>query len=107
MLLSTVSDCFSTLQSCVQKHLTKFLKLKMTMGVKDFMSFAGGDRGKEPTYHCRRHKRHRFCLLGWEEPLEWGMAIHSSIPAWRISQTEEPGGLQSTGLQEPAMTEAT
>ena len=37
--------------------------------------------------------------LGWEEPLEKGMATHSSILAWRISWTEEPGGLQSMGSQ--------
>jgi len=37
--------------------------------------------------------------LGWEDPLEKGMAIHSSILARRIPQTEEPGGLQSMGLQ--------
>ena len=35
--------------------------------------------------------------LGWEDPLEKGMAIHSSILVWRISWTEEPGGLQSMG----------
>ena len=32
--------------------------------------------------------------LGWEDPLEKGMATHSSILAWRIPWTEEPGGLQ-------------
>ena len=37
--------------------------------------------------------------LGQEDPLEKGMAAHSSIPAWRIPWTEEPGGLQSMGLQ--------
>ena len=37
--------------------------------------------------------------LGWEDPLEEGMATHSSILAWKISWTEEPGGLQSTGSQ--------
>ena len=37
--------------------------------------------------------------LGQEDPLEEGMAIHSSILAWRISWTEEPGGLQSMGSQ--------
>ena len=37
--------------------------------------------------------------LGWEDPLEEGMATHSSIPAWIIPQTEEPGGLHSIGLQ--------
>ena len=38
-------------------------------------------------------------FLGWEDPLEKGMATHSSILAWRIPWTEEPGGLQSTGSQ--------
>ena len=37
--------------------------------------------------------------LNWEDPLEEGMATHSSILAWRISWTEEPGRLQSTGSQ--------
>ena len=37
--------------------------------------------------------------LGWEDPLEEGMATHSSILAWRIPWTEEPEGLQSTGSQ--------
>ena len=35
--------------------------------------------------------------LGWEDPQEEGMAIHSSILAWRIPWTEEPGGLQTVG----------
>ena len=37
--------------------------------------------------------------LGWEDPLEKEMATHSSILAWRIPWTEEPGGLHSMGLQ--------
>ena len=37
--------------------------------------------------------------LGWEDPLEEGMATHSSILVWEIPWTEEPGGLQSIGLQ--------
>ena len=37
--------------------------------------------------------------LGQEDPLEWGMATHSGILAWKTPWTEEPGGLQSTGLQ--------
>ena len=36
---------------------------------------------------------------GWDNPLEECMATHSSILAWRIPWTEEPGGLQSMGLQ--------
>ena len=38
--------------------------------------------------------------LGWEDPLEKGMAIHSSIPVWRIPWTEKPGELQSMGSQQ-------
>ena len=37
--------------------------------------------------------------LCWEDPLEEGMATHSSILAWRIPWTEEPGGVQSMGSQ--------
>ena len=37
--------------------------------------------------------------LGWEDPPEKETATHSSILAWRIAWTEEPGGLQSMGLQ--------
>ena len=38
-------------------------------------------------------------FLGWEDPLEKEMVTHSSILAWKISWTQEPGGLQSMGLQ--------
>ena len=41
----------------------------------------------------------RVGSLGWEDPLEEGMATHSSILAGRIPWTEEPGGLQSIGSQ--------
>ena len=37
--------------------------------------------------------------LGWEDPLEEGMATHSSVLSWRIPWTEEPDGLQSMGSQ--------
>ena len=40
----------------------------------------------------------QFLSLGWEAPLEEEMATHSSILAWRIPWTEEPGGLLSMGL---------
>ena len=41
----------------------------------------------------------RVRSLGWEDPLEEGMATHSRILAWRIPWTEKPGGLQSVGSQ--------
>ena len=43
--------------------------------------------------------------LGWEDPLEKEMATHSNILAWGIPWTEEPGGLQSMGLNESDTTE--
>ena len=46
--------------------------------------------------------------LGQEDPLERGLATHSSILAWRIPWTEEPGGLYGLwGCKEPDMTEVT
>ena len=61
--------------------------------------FPGGPSGKEPTCQCRRLKKCRVWSLGREDPLEEGMATHSSIHAWRIPWTEEPGGLQCIGSQ--------
>ena len=54
--------------------------------------------GKESACNARA-KGMQVQALGWEDPLEEGMATHSSILAWRISWTEEPGSLQSTGPQ--------
>ena len=56
--------------------------------------FPGGARGKELTCQCRRHKRHKF--NPWIRKIPW---IHSSILAWRIPLTEEPGRLQSMRSQ--------
>ena len=44
-------------------------------------------------------------FLSWEDPLEKEIATHSSILAWRIPWTEEPGGLQTMGSKELDMTE--
>ena len=46
----------------------------------------------------------RVLSLGWEDPLEKEMATHSSILAWIIPWTEEPGRLQSMGSQELDIT---
>ena len=47
------------------------------------------------------HETQEACVwaLGHKDPLEEGLATHSSILAWRIPRTEEPGGLQPMGLQ--------
>ena len=47
----------------------------------------------------------RVQSLGWDDPLEKGLATLSSILAWRIPWTEEPGGLQSMGSQRVGHTE--
>ena len=59
------------------------------------LGFPGGSAGKNPPAVWEIWVQ----SLGWEDPLEEGMATHSSILAWRITWTEEPCGLQSTGLQ--------
>ena len=58
--------------------------------------------GKESTYNAGDAGRHEF-----EEPLEEGMAIHSSILALRIPWTEQPGGYRPWGCKKSDMTEAT
>ena len=50
-------------------------------------------------------KETQIWSLGGEDPLEKEMPTHSSILAWRIPWTEEPGGLQSTGYKESDTTE--
>ena len=45
------------------------------------------------------HRRGRVWSLGWEDPLEEGLATHCSVLAWRIPWAEKPGGLQFMGLQ--------
>ena len=57
--------------------------------------FLGGSDGKESAHNTED----LGSIPGWEDPLEEGMAAHSSILAWRIPWMEEPGGLQSMGSQ--------
>ena len=64
---------------------SKFLKFNT------YMAFSGGLEDKASACNAGDP--------GWKDPLEKEMATHSSILAWRIPWTEEPGGLQSTGSQ--------
>ena len=59
-----------------------------------YMGFPGNSDSRERTCQCRKVQS-----VGREDPLEKGMATHSSVLAWRIPWTEEPGGLQSMGSQ--------
>ena len=68
------------------------------------MGFAGGAHGKEPTYHCRRHKRHRFDRQVGRNPQR---RAWPPTPVFLPGESheEEPGRLQCTGLQESDMAE--
>ena len=66
----------------------------MTVG-KHIMGIPGGSVVKNPPANAGD----LGLIPGWEGPLEKGMTAHSSILAWRIPWTEEPGGSQSMGLQ--------
>ena len=61
------------------------------------MSLLEGAKGKELS--CQETEEMQVQTLGWENTLEEGTATRSSILAWRLSWTEEPGGLQSIGEQ--------
>ena len=63
------------------------------------MSYFPSDAsGEESACQCSRCKRRGFSRsLGWQDPLEKEMANHSSILAWRLPWTEEPGRPRSTG----------
>ena len=67
-----------------------------------FWGFLRGTSSKETAFQCRRNAG---LILGSERPLEEGMTTHSSILAWRIPWTEEPGRVQAMGSQESDMTE--
>ena len=58
-----------------------------------------GFSGKESACQFKKMQEMRVWSLGWEDPLEEEMAIHSSILVWKIPRTEEPGGLQFLGSQ--------
>ena len=71
-----------------------------------FMGLPGGTSGKELA--CKAGDARVVGLIpGSGRPLEEGMATHSSVLAWRSPGTEEPGGLQSIGVQRLDRTEAT
>ena len=84
---------------CVCVHKTYVCVYMYIIG-----SFSGGTVVKNPAANARAEGVW-VQSLGQEDPLEEETATHSSILAWRIPWTEEPGGLQSTELQESDTTE--
>ena len=74
---------------------TRLKRLSSSSGSKVSSGLPRWSSGKEPTCQCKRRKRHWLDPWVGEEPLQEGMATHSSILAWRIPWTEAPCGLQS------------
>ena len=67
--------------------------------IKIMLGFPSGSAVKESTCNTGDAQQTWVQSLDWENPLEKDMATHSSILAWRILQTEEPGRLQSIESQ--------
>jgi len=72
-----------------------FLSFLFHIHINARTGFPGGSVGNNPS----AKQETRVPSLGQEDPLEKEMATHSSVLAWRIPWTEEPGGLQSMGSQ--------
>ena len=79
-----------------EKYILGHLWLFKCGGLRNL--FSGGSVGKESV--CNAGDVGVVgSITDWEDPLKKGMVTHSSILAWRILWTKEPGGLQSIGLQ--------
>ena len=89
ILLWYIAVCFTDPTFYKQKVCGNSAIFSRESAAKSWIMCEG--RKKEYFQSCRS--------LGWEDPLEKEMATHSSILAWRIPQTEEPGGLQSMRSQ--------
>ena len=83
-----------------QGWLAPGLELGLCLGVS---GFPGGSDGKESACNARDPGS----IPGQDDPPEKGIGTHSSILAWRVPWTEEPGGLQSMGLQRVGHDRAT
>ena len=86
----------------IQQNITRLLKgmeLCHLQRCRWTWGLPGGTSGKEPAYQCKRHTRFEFDPQVGKIPWKRALATHSSILAWRIPWTEEPGGLQSIGSQ--------
>ena len=90
-------------QPNVQRREEGFLEARSkTRLLREPVGFPGSSAGKES---CSEEAQVQ--PLGGEGPLEEGMTTHSSMLAWRITWTQEPGRLPSMGSQESDTTEAT
>ena len=77
--------------------LTSLMVARLSIFSCTFWLFVWASLLAQMVKHLSRMRETRVRSLGWEDPLEKEMAIHSSTIAWKIPWTEEPGRLQSMG----------
>ena len=83
------------------------IKYLFNKAIMNFLGFPGGSVVKKKKDRKKKRKKIHLLMqktqetrvksLSWEDPLEKGIATHSSILVWKIPWTEKPGGLQSLG----------
>ena len=94
----------STLKS---RDITLSTKVRLVKAIVFPVVMCGCEKTESESFPCGSAGEESACNLGdlgWEDPLEKGKATFSSVLAWRIPWTEEPGRLQSMGSQESDMT---
>ena len=104
--LTSVHDYWKTMaltiQTFVGKVMSRFVTAFLPWSKRLLMSWLQGFSGGSAVNNLpemQEFQEIQVQSLGWEDPLEENMATHSSILAWRIPWTEEPGWLQSIKLQ--------
>ena len=102
-LLSRKTGCLASFKVLARrKHVNFLLILKMKSKLCKtvfIIEICGSKETEESVKNPPAMQETRIQSLGQEDPLEKGMATHSSILAWRIPWTEEPGKLQFIGSQ--------
>ena len=106
VLLSGVSSCTPPRNVWQSRHSTFSLAF-VVVGVLDFALSSRASLVAQVVKNLSAMQKTWVLSLGWEDPLENGMATHSIILAWRILWTGEPGRLQSIGLQRVGYNRAT
>ena len=81
---------------CTKKHP---LDLRDALPLSSHLPFSDSSLVAQAVKNLTAMQETQAQSLGWEDPLEKGMAIHSSVLSWRVPWTEEPGELQSMGSQ--------
>jgi len=94
---------FKTLSGVNSQKILNFSQLQYFVNILIdiilLLDFPGGSDHKESAWQCKNHRRLRVQSPDQEDPLEKGMATHSSSLVWRIPWLEEPGWLQPMELQ--------